>query len=649
MVMEMKITVTGDITVDWIQWPVRQDSEGSMFNWKTHLGFKRRALEGGALLTARMLKNLADVNHPSLSCRPEKTDPSEFIHSFAELKPSGDGYHVKRFMGYTGPDEGLPSMPFKFRDQDADIVVIDDAGNGFREMKERWPSAIIDGDPTTVLKMSSPLFSGSLWEHLLERQRENLLLIITMEDLREYGANISRRLSWERTAEDFMWQMRNNPTLKDIQDLRMIVRVGLEGAIYHDGDDARLFYHPQIFEGNLIERAPGKMQGCGCAFTAGLTASLSRGLEIDDSVRRGMAAASELLSIGFSEEPDYPVSDIFHSGGENIGAVDIPLRPKGFWTIADSPPLFDIEAVSRYIVINGYRRRKCPLPVAHFGKLITADRREIEGYQSIRNLLMEYMKNENPERPLCIGVFGPPGAGKSFAVSQLAASVDPERIKPLNFNISQFRDEDDLIDAFHQIRDVVLEGMVPQAFFDEFDSPMMGKRLGWIRYFLAPMQDGEFREGDSMHPLGKSILVFAGGTSSTFQEFESQDPEILREAKVRDFISRLRGYVNIIGPDPQHRRDKFFMLRRAILLRSMFERKTPHLFDGDGRLRIDDGVLDAFLRIPEYRHGVRSMEAILEMSMLQDVKKFEKASLPSAGQLDLHVDGELFQRMVMKN
>src|SRR5690606_36343669 len=98
-----------------------------------------------------------------------------------------------------------------------------------------------------------------------------------------------------------------------------------------------------------------------------------------------------------------------------------------------------------------------------------------------------------------------------------------------------------------------------------------------------------------------------------------------------------------------HRRDKFFMLRRAILLRSMFERKTPHLFDARGRLRIDREVLNAFLKIPEYRHGVRSMEAILDMSILQDVKRFEKSSLPPAGQLDLHVDGELFHRMVMEN
>ena len=40
----------------------------------------------------------------------------------------------------------------------------------------------------------------------------------------------------------------------------------------------------------------------------------------------------------------------------------------------------------------------------------------------------------------------------------------------LEFNLSQFSDERDLIGAFHQVRDKRLEGSVPVVFWDEFDS-----------------------------------------------------------------------------------------------------------------------------------------------------------------------------------
>jgi len=93
------------------------------------------------------------------------------------------------------------------------------------------------------------------------------------------------------------------------------------------------------------------------------------------------------------------------------------------------------------------------------------------------------------------------------------------------------------------------------VFFDEFDSPFEGK-LGWLKYFLSPMQDGTFRDGESVHPIGKSIFVFAGGINSTFAAF-SQDglkgqekEQEFKNAKVPDFISRLCGYVNILGPRP---------------------------------------------------------------------------------------------------
>ncbi|WP_455240646.1 hypothetical protein [Methanothermobacter tenebrarum] len=650
----MKTIVTGDITIDWIQWPIKSHEIADYSeNWKTHIGFHRKALEGGALLLAKMLKELVPrVEHPQILSKLENTSPEEFIHSFADLELYNGKYLIKSFLGYTGPEEGLPKLPFKFKDRKADIIVIDDAGNGFRELEDKWPSSIIEDKPLIILKMSAPLFEGKLWHHLKENHEENLVVIITVDDLREMGANISRRLSWERTAEDFIWQIHHNPLLAQLKELKhLIVRINLEGAIYYKaGSKAKLFYHPQLFEGNLKEQSPGRMQGHGCAFTAAFTAALQRGLEIERGIIEGIKASQRLLDEGFGSKPDYPTKEIFYNGEEaNIGTVEIPpLERLEGWTIATSPPHFDIKSVSEHIVIEGYKERKYPLPIAHFGKLITADRTEIEGYQSIRNIIIEYLKNERVERPLSIGVFGPPGAGKSFAVSQLAASVDPKKIKTLNFNVSQFREENDLIDAFHQIRDAVLKGKIPQAFFDEFDSPYKGKKLGWIKYFLAPMQDGEFREGDTTHPLGKSILIFAGGTSNTFEEFESQDKKLLKGAKVRDFISRLRGYVNIIGPDPMDKKDRFYILRRAILLRSLFERKTPHLLDGRGKLRIDQGVLKAFLMIPSYKHGVRSMEAILEMSLLEDVKKFEKASLPPASQLDLHVDGKLFHKLVTR-
>jgi hypothetical protein len=133
--------------------------------------------------------------------------------------------------------------------------------------------------------------------------------------------------------------------------------------------------------------------------------------------------------------------------------------------------------------------------------------------------MKEYLKRENPGAPLCIGVFGPPGSGKSFGVVQLANSVDKKRVRKIEFNVSQFESTHDLIDAFHKVRDLVLEGKIPLVFFDEFDSSFEGNKLGWLKYFLAPMNDGEFKHGETMHPLGKSIFVFAGGTSDTFQEF----------------------------------------------------------------------------------------------------------------------------------
>jgi hypothetical protein len=84
-------------------------------------------------------------------------------------------------------------------------------------------------------------------------------------------------------------------------------------------------------------------------------------------------------------------------------------------------------------------------------------------------------------------------------------------------------------------------------------------------------------------------------------------------------------------------------------MRSLLERKAIDLFDSQGNLQIDSGVLEAFLKVYQYKHGARSLEAVLDMSMLSDSKSFEAAALPPTEQLHLHVDAVQFCRLLVQD
>jgi hypothetical protein len=166
----------------------------------------------------------------------------------------------------------------------------------------------------------------------------------------------------------------------------------------------------------------------------------------------------------------------------------------------------------------------------------------------------------------------------------------------------------------------------------------------------------ELAEGQITHPIGKSIFVFAGGTSADLESFgqgpsgaEGEADQRRRAAKVPDFVSRLKGFLNVLGPNPTSPIDPYFVIRRAIQLRSILERGYKRLFDreeGKGNLSIDEGVLRAFLRISSYKHGTRSIESIAAMSHLGSKASFDRSSLPPKAQLDLHVHGREFAALV---
>jgi len=212
----------------------------------------------------------------------------------------------------------------------------------------------------------------------------------------------------------------------------------------------------------------------------------------------------------------------------------------------------------------------------------------------------------------------------------------------------------------------VLSGKLPLVFFDEFDTTLAGTELGWLRYFLAPMQDGQFLDRGAPHPIGPAIFVFAGGTCGTYAEFAKPFMDTTAEEPVRqkfkaakgpDFLSRLRGTLDIPGLDlnapfdPYGSVDAFpceaaILLRRAGILAHQLKEKAPHLLDSSQALQVSPVVLRALLHMPQFEHGNRSFEALLDMSRLPGNRKFTPSLLPASGHVGLHANPQHFSQLL---
>ncbi|RAK91952.1 hypothetical protein BO79DRAFT_278658 [Aspergillus costaricaensis CBS 115574] len=162
------------------------------------------------------------------------------------------------------------------------------------------------------------------------------------------------------------------------------------------------------------------------------------------------------------------------------------------------------------------------MPSARFGNLVTADRGEVDGFRRIANKVHEWYTTNTNAIPLTLAVFGQPGSGKSFGVKEVIKSIlaaDGKGITDLEFNLSQFRQEDDLRHAFEVIRDKTLSEQIPVVFFDEFDSTFEGKELGWLSHFIKPITEGKYEDGGIERPLGRGIYIFIGGTKTRYDDF----------------------------------------------------------------------------------------------------------------------------------
>ncbi len=437
--------------------------------------------------------------------------------------------------------------------------------------------------------------------------------LFLMDHLRQLDFLITRETSYERTVDDFLLQLESNDTLRELKEHQdMVILLNEEGALIRENGNWTLMFTP------------------------------SRG------EKQNLAKEADLYAVYEQLEKQYQKGAICK--------VPIPKRSLKA-LVSHSAPLCILDefcqrqnggylAVAEEIVLEGPERLFQNVPVCRYRDLSTVDLDEIENYHAIKTLMEEYayaydnpLRAENNILPISIAVFGPPGSGKSFGVKQIAKSQERFRISSLN--LSQYRSATELFAALDAAL-VYEDHLIPLIFFDEFDSELDGVSRGWLKYFLSPMQDGEYTLDGRTLSIKGAVFVFAGGTAPSFPAFLPDDEEKALEfqrVKGPDFVSRLKGILNIKGPNPTTVTDRQHMIRRALLLRNLFMGQAYNFYSPKtGRVNISLSLLRALLRVSEFRHGSRSIEFIVGMSRKAGLSRYTPSCLPLAEQLDIHLD-----------
>ncbi len=560
--------------------------------------------------------------------------------------------------------------------ENIDIVVISGVNQEAKKTTGELSKLFSNPNPRRfiVLDLQQVKNPAEFFDLFLTKHAQQTIAIISADLLRENGVRINKGLSWDITLEETLGALNEDAFLQKIKAFHsLIIKFGNEGAlyVYHTKDNtlnSRFYFIPESIEGTTLNDFSNSAHGINEAYLAAFsnkivfpyTEVINQPTEevISNAIVAGMKACISFAKTGFSYNAvdstiSYPVGTIFNEAALNLKVIDSTNYSKvpaagsilNFLAFKDQALIATNAAL---YVKQGNAFLFNTVPFAQINILKTYVKNEIEDFRGVEKLIVQYISQTKTTTPISIAVFGAPGSGKSFGVKQIAKSLDK---KPtiLEFNLSQFQSYDDLVKAFHVIRDECLRGKIPFVFFDEFDSEFGGKAMGWLKYFLAPMQDGVFKEGESLHPTGKAIFVFAGGTCSTFEKFEEKATAKENDAtKLPDFISRLKSFINIQGIDQRNDADTFYPLRRAIVLRSMLT-EFSGLKKQDGSLNIDDNLLGALLEIKKFKHGARSLETIIKQSNLENAKSFTKSNLPAQKILALHLDTIEFEKCMEQN
>lgn len=574
--------------------------------------------------------------------------------------------------------------------------------------------------------------------------RSKTLAIIYGDHLRSScNLAIARRISIERTAQDFLQELHTNPLLSELGKFEhLIVRFGLLSVVHsyriRNRRFHRLFFDPKhIYDSKYSTKLSGVVTGNQTVLLDNIIRQLlvlspeERNNPYDVTerigigIKLGIKDCKERYDQGYGQtekealefldpslvQPAF-VPDFFKSHDRivksnldeeeklaaDIADERIPMAHSAWSILAQSSEykmLKSAEDIVSYGVERAVNQRKTVwAPIARFGKdnkMVVLERYELESYRSVQLLMEEAMTIEN-KSILSIAVFGPPGSGKSFVSERIAESAcqaagvrldlkkinlasisDSERLtEKIDQHFREYKHQEDSDLKRHE--DEHKSGDSAQAlarkrlqlvlFFDEFDCNVNDKNLGWLKTFLPMMQDGEFSMTNNTHDkdyrgrYSQPILIFAGGTSYTYSGFSRYDsvgdPEDqlrFAQAKGPDFVSRLRGHIDILGPGKTSELDEGYVIRRAILLRTSFINRIKESVrtvdeNSDLDFHLYKPFVRAMLTVSKYKHGARSMEAIIKMCGMLPGGRITAASIPPHAQLNMHVDANEFLKLV---
>ncbi|MCJ7623454.1 MAG: hypothetical protein MUO76_08110, partial [Anaerolineaceae bacterium] len=286
MTSQKKIVVAGDLTTDWNIARFRTVDKDHT-PWNLNNSAKMFTSRGGAALLADIIQAILDKKSEEngdeyiirQSGAPgELLDPADkrITQAYWQLAPFTHGkkkiWRVENFLGSERSqlvdDSILKWMKVDNDELQADLVILDDAGQGFREQPGLWPKAILEGGKCKwiILKMAEPVAQGMLWESLIRNHAEHLIVVLTADDLRLTEVQISRELSWERTSQDLVWELTHNPRVNSFtQCAHVVVSFETTGAILLSGQkdqqdlhpDSFLFFDPAVIEGTWRQDYPG--------------------------------------------------------------------------------------------------------------------------------------------------------------------------------------------------------------------------------------------------------------------------------------------------------------------------------------------------------------------------------------------------------